>query len=252
VQLTIKQMIRIYTFLCLFLLTSVAFADDYYEKGVQAYGSGQYEEAVDWFRKSAEAGYDDGQYIYGLLYERGQVIEQDYRVATEWYRKAANQGHLDAANNLGKIYDAVAAATTDQAEAKKYYEEAVYWYRQAAEDGLLQAQANLALMYAGGTGIEKDHKKAVEWWQKAANQGDPRSMFNLGAAYANGQGVSKDLMEAYAWMYLANGGTSFDFSGYQVTVDYSAQVAQLEEILDQDSIKQGRARAAEIHAQVMQ
>ena len=58
---------KLYISLCLFLLSAAAFADDYYEKGRSAYGSGQYEEAIDWFRKSAEAGYDQGQYAYGLV-----------------------------------------------------------------------------------------------------------------------------------------------------------------------------------------
>ena len=49
---------HIYTFLCLFLLSGVAFADDNYEKGRSAYGNGQYEEAIDWLKRSAEAGYD--------------------------------------------------------------------------------------------------------------------------------------------------------------------------------------------------
>ena len=54
------EMKHIYTFLFLFLFSGVAVADDYYEKGRSAYGNGQYEEAGDWFRKSAEAGYDQG------------------------------------------------------------------------------------------------------------------------------------------------------------------------------------------------
>ncbi|SVE41051.1 uncharacterized protein METZ01_LOCUS493905, partial [marine metagenome] len=135
------------------MLTGVAVADDYYEKGRSAYGSGQHEEAINWFRKSAEAGYDKGQYAYGLvLYANGQapieqktealkwfslageqgnpsaqymvghfhenaeVVEQNYRTALEWYLKAANQGDLASSNAAGKIYDAVAAAMSDQTE----------------------------------------------------------------------------------------------------------------------------------------
>ena len=65
---------HIYTFLFLFLFSGVAVADDYYEKGEKAYRSGQYEEALDWFRKSAQAGYGQGQLIYGhMLYSNGQA-----------------------------------------------------------------------------------------------------------------------------------------------------------------------------------
>ena len=87
-------------------------------------------------------------------------------------------------------------------------------------------------MYLNGTGVDKDYKKATEWWHLSANQGNARAMFNIGATYANGLGVARDLVEAYAWMYLANGGASFDFSGEQVTVDYSPQVTQLEAALE--------------------
>ena len=273
----------------LLLISGPAVADDYYEKGEKAYRSGQYEEALDWFRKSAQAGYGQGQLIYGHMlysngqaplenktealkwfrlageqgnpvaqymvgyfYEHGKVVEQNYRSAIEWYIKAANQGYVDAANNLGKIYDAVATSMSDKSEAKVYYEEAVYWYRQAAERGQPQSQANLGLMYFNGTGVEKDDKKAVKWWQLAANQGNVRAMFNLGVAYVNGTGVSRDLVEAYAWIFLANGDTGFDFSGEQVTVDYSETLTQLEGMLGDSSIAKARSRAKEIHAQIVQ
>ena len=59
---------HLYAFLSLFIFSCVAFADDNYQKGMEALGNGQHEEAIDWLRKSAEAGYGDGQYVYGLLY----------------------------------------------------------------------------------------------------------------------------------------------------------------------------------------
>ena len=84
----------LFPFVCLFLLSGVAFADDYYDKGKAAYGSSQYEEAINWFRKSAEAAYDQGQYAYGLmLYANGQAPLKQKTEALKWFSLAGEQGN---------------------------------------------------------------------------------------------------------------------------------------------------------------
>ena len=38
----------------------------------------------------------DAQYILGFCYYNGKGVEQNYEEAVKWYRKSANQGYKDA------------------------------------------------------------------------------------------------------------------------------------------------------------
>jgi TPR repeat protein len=58
-------------------------------------------EAVAWYRKAAEHGYDKAQYNLGVCYDFGRGVPKDHAVAAGWYRQAAQQGHAKAQFNLG-------------------------------------------------------------------------------------------------------------------------------------------------------
>ncbi|MCD8202377.1 MAG: sel1 repeat family protein [Prevotella sp.] len=53
-------------------------------------------EAVKWYQKSVEHDYAIAQYLLGLCYDHGEVVEQNIDEAVKWYRKAAEQGHQPA------------------------------------------------------------------------------------------------------------------------------------------------------------
>ncbi len=52
--------------------------------------------STEWFRKAAEKGDPEGQFLYGgaLLY--GEGVDEDRAAAMEWLKKAADRGHLNA------------------------------------------------------------------------------------------------------------------------------------------------------------
>jgi TPR repeat protein len=52
--------------------------------------------SAEWFRKAAEKGDPEGQFLYGgaLLY--GEGVDKDRAAAMEWLNKAASRGHLNA------------------------------------------------------------------------------------------------------------------------------------------------------------
>ena len=53
---------------------------------------------------AAEKGYVKAMYNLGLLYIKGQGVDQSNELAREWWTKAANEGHEGAIKNL-KILD---------------------------------------------------------------------------------------------------------------------------------------------------
>ena len=55
-----------------------------------------WDEALRWYRISAENGYAEAQYSLACMLDKGIVIQQDSQTALEWARKAAGQGFYPA------------------------------------------------------------------------------------------------------------------------------------------------------------
>jgi uncharacterized protein len=82
--------------------------------------------SVKWFRKSAENGYDMGQYWYGFMLSRGRgVSEPDWKKALIWFRKAADQGHSSAQFSIGEAYESCRGGLD------RDFKKAAYWYRKS-------------------------------------------------------------------------------------------------------------------------
>ena len=74
------------------------------------------EEALKWYRKSAERGMKEAQYNLGNSYFYGRGVANDYKEAAKWYLKSAEQGMADAQNAIAIMY----------AEGKGVNQDAVY------------------------------------------------------------------------------------------------------------------------------
>lgn len=55
--------------------------------------------AMKWYRKAAEQGFADAQYMLGLCY----CVKQDKPEAVKWLQKAAKQGHEKAKKALTEV-----------------------------------------------------------------------------------------------------------------------------------------------------
>jgi TPR repeat protein len=150
------------------------------------------EQAVDWYRKGAEAGDGRAMANLGVCYQQGQGIERDLEQAVDWYRKGAEAGNGRAMANLGFCYQQGQGVERD-------LEQAVDWYRKGAAAGDGRAMANLGVCYEQGHGVERDLEQAVDWYRKGAEAGDGRAMAVLGFCYEQGQGVERDWEIAFEW-----------------------------------------------------
>lgn len=175
--------------------------DELNSRGEEHYNNGEFEQAVECFRKAAEQGNASAQNNLGICYfwgkgvERdelqgiyllrkaveqgnatahinlfncyfngGNVVQKDEKQAVNWLRKAAEQGNAEAQLQLG-IYHINKVTQLDD-------EQAIYWYRKAAEQGNVTAQVELATCCEHGIGVPQDTKRAIYWYQKAAEQGN--------------------------------------------------------------------------------
>jgi TPR repeat protein len=161
-----------------------------YEKGQGVQEN--FSEARRWYEKAVDLGASPAMTRLGYLYETGKGVPQDYGKAREWYEKAAANDNTDAMVNLGLLYNTGRGVTKDYAKARELYE------RAAAKENAY-AMRNLGLLYASGKGVAQDYAKAREWYEKAAANNNTDAMFNLGLLYETGEGVAQDYDKALEW-----------------------------------------------------
>lgn len=76
-----------------------------FNDGVVTYLMGDYDKAFTTMQSLAETS-DHGfaQYYLGMMYMKGQGVEQDYKLASEWFRKASEKSIPQAQYKLGDLY----------------------------------------------------------------------------------------------------------------------------------------------------
>ena len=122
-----------------------------------------YAQAEFWFRKSAEQGNPDSQFMLGGLYHSGQGVPQDSAQAFAWTMKAAKQGHTDAEFFISTCYTEGWGVAKDDAQW-------MVWLRKAAEQGHFNSQYMLGWAYeAGDVGVPQDSAEAYFWLDLAAS-----------------------------------------------------------------------------------
>ncbi len=92
-----------------------------WQEGIAAYKAGDYPSAFVKFKSFAAKGDVDAQFFLGVMYSRGQGVEQDYHQSLKWYLKAAEQGDMQAQSKLGLMYGNAQGVTQDLVQAHKWY-----------------------------------------------------------------------------------------------------------------------------------
>ncbi len=143
--------------------------------------------AIDWFKKAADFGYSDSQYMLGMIYETiGEDTENAQEQARKYYELAAKQDHPYALYALG-IW----------ALELEHYKQAEFYLERAANQ-----QYALAAYTLGKILDERDTKhptRAFEWFMVAAKQGHIEASYYVGLYYQNGKGVEQNIDEAIQW-----------------------------------------------------
>ncbi len=97
-----KRSLPYFTFLLILFASNVR-AD--FNDGVITYLTGDYEKSFTIMQSLAEVS-DHGyaQYYLGMMYMKGQGVEQDYKKAGEWFLKASEKAIPSAHYKLGDLY----------------------------------------------------------------------------------------------------------------------------------------------------
>lgn len=114
------------------------------------------------WKKAAENGNADAQYMLGLLYLAGKGVDKNNDLGIDYIKKAAHQDMPEAQAMLGAIYFEDQVIKRDVKESKK-------WLDIAASNGYAKSQYYLGLIYYDGMEVEKDNKKAKNWFARSCN-----------------------------------------------------------------------------------
>ena len=60
-------------------------------------------EAVKWYRKAAEQGNANAQFLLGFSYILGKGVQVNKALAKEWFSKACDNGNQDGCEYYGKL-----------------------------------------------------------------------------------------------------------------------------------------------------
>lgn len=137
------------------LLAAPVFAD--VKAGVDAWGRGEYRQAVEEWRGPAVAGDADAQFNLGQAYKLGRGVPVDPQMAESWFRKAALQGHEQAQDNYG--------LALFQSGRKQ---EAVRWLEQSVARDEPRTELVYGTMLFNGDGVARDHARAFALMTRAA------------------------------------------------------------------------------------
>ena len=134
------------------------------ELGRIAATNGDYDEAAQWYRKSADQGNVGGQHDLAVLYINGTGVTQDYAEAVKLFSLAAAQGDVESQYSLGLRYlkgDHVA----------QNFNEAAKCFGMAAEQGNADAMLSYGRRFVSGEGVTKDIVQAYKWCTLADKNG---------------------------------------------------------------------------------
>ena len=163
-----KQVFAIFGFLLCSLCVSAQTATELFNKGVSAFNTKDYDNALKLYEQAAFQGHAGAQCNLGFMYANGKGVKKDYKKALDWYQEAALQGNVIAQYNLGTMYNTGKGCKVD-------YSQAYTWFLKAAQQGHDGAQCNLGYMYEKGHGVNKNLSISLDWYMKAAAQGNEQA-----------------------------------------------------------------------------
>jgi uncharacterized protein len=107
-----------------------------FQKGWNAYKSGDYATALREWTPLAKQGHASAQYYLGFMYYHGQGVPQNYKTTVKWWTLDAKQGDPAAQYKLGRMYKNGRGVPQDDKTAAK-------WYRLAAKQDYGDAWSKL-------------------------------------------------------------------------------------------------------------
>ncbi len=164
------------------------------------------EEATDSIKKVlalAKKGDAAAQNEVGGWYYRGRHVKQNYEEALQWWAKSAEQGNIQAIGNMGLCYQTGHGIAPDSLKATRLYQRSIKEGNKAlfaqneelAKKGSVFSNMLIASCYQNGLGVPKDANKAIPYLTVAAEKNCVPAQRDLGMILIN----DKKATEAAPW-----------------------------------------------------
>ncbi len=152
--------------------------------------------AVEWFTKSAEAGYPKAQNNLGLIYLDGRPgVPADIKLAHKYLKMAAENEYQPGMHNFARC---LLRDNNPERDEKK----AFYYYLAAAERHFPPSMGEAGRCYELGIGVASDSIKARQWYENGSRWGDQLSCQRYGQLLFDGTGVTQDKARGLALLIL--------------------------------------------------
>jgi hypothetical protein len=194
--------------------------------------------ALDYFRRSANAGYGPAEVVIGYFEETGTLVPREPQDAAVQYTRAAEQNDRLAQWLVGKLYFTGDAGTRDLNKAED-------WLSRASDQGDPFGQYLLGLLKLE----RQDYAAAASNFRPAAEQGLPQAQRQLALLLKDGRGVSVDKAEAYTWLLLSTLPTAHR-QVEPAAVNTNDLLAELEAALGSTAVERAKSKAHELEDSV--
>jgi TPR repeat protein len=182
----------------------------YYKSAIKLPGSANLEEVFDLYARSAELGNAIAQYNLAMMYSNGESVYVDYQQAVYWFKKSAEQEFAPAQYRLGEMYyfekgglsrNLVKAVELFNEAAEQHdpdalmnlamlagtgegvphdTEKAFFWIREALQNGNESALDYQKMLMASVDGRFTADQQKRFWIEKAAELGIREAQIELG------------------------------------------------------------------------
>jgi TPR repeat protein len=163
---------------------------------IDTLGEPDYEAALHWSRKAAEAGSPKGEALLAYILSYGPQSVRDLEQAHGLYAHSAAAGCPEG--SLGYALSLARHATDDAGRR-----EVVEYLRHAADAGLPTAIYLLATLVENGIGTASDPRAAAQLYCEAAEKGNRAAQIRWGLELLEGRDVDQDRVAGESWLRRA-------------------------------------------------
>ena len=174
---------------------------------IKLYVSKEYDNAIPWLERAANAGHMRAPLVLGILYEQGSGVKEDPATAAKWYQKGIDNGNAAAARRLANLYHLGTGVPHDEAKSNELLKKAVEMGDKAApafiekrEQDLKDTRPGMSIKAeAYRLYKQKQFAQSAKLYRQCADMGNDACQLAMGQLYEFGDGVPKDERQAAAW-----------------------------------------------------
>lgn len=166
-----------------------------------------YEEALQWFARSAKQGNAKATCNMAICYQTGHGSKKDSTLAVQLYDKAIERGNKEVVSlhekesGKGSLFSSLylAHCYKDGVGVEKNTQKLAQYYAQASSQGSADASREAGLLYLNG----RNSTEAVKFFKVGADRGDLSSTYWYGKLLLDGNGITQNKDQGFLYVKKA-------------------------------------------------